>query len=147
MLVRYDPFRTFDRSFRSFDRAVERRSAMPMDAVRHDQHVELRFDLPGVAPESIDVEVERNVLSVSAERTWAPAEGTDVLVRERPQGSVTRRVTLGESLDGSRLDASYDAGVLTVTVPVAEQAKPRKVEIHVGAPEAVEASPWAPAHN
>jgi HSP20 family protein len=112
---------------------------MPMDAVRHDQHVELSFDLPGVAPESIDVEVERNVLTVSAERTWSPAEGASVLVRERPSGAVTRRVTLGESLDGNRLEASYDAGVLTVTVPVAEQAKPRKVEIHVGAPEAVDA--------
>jgi HSP20 family protein len=138
MLVRYDPFRTLDRSFRTFDRAAERRAAMPMDALRHDQHVELRFDLPGVAPESIDVEVERNVLSVSAERTWSPAEGTEVLVHERPQGSVTRRVTLGESLDGGRLEASYDAGVLTVTVPVIEQAKPRKVEIHVGSPEAIE---------
>lgn len=132
MLVRYDPFRTFSRT-------SPLRSTMPMDAVRHDQDVELRFDLPGVAPESIDVEVERNVLTVSAERSWTPAEGAEVLVHERPQGSVTRRVTLGESLDGNRLEAAYDAGVLTVTVPVAEQAKPRKVEIHVGSPEAVEA--------
>jgi HSP20 family protein len=132
MLVRYDPFRTRPRP--SFDR----RSWMPMDAVRHDQHVELRFDLPGVAPESIDVEVERNVLSVRAERTWEPAEDATVLVRERPQGSVTRQVTLGESLDADRLEAAYDAGVLTLTIPVVEQAKPRKVEIHVGAPDAIE---------
>ena len=132
MLVRYDPFRTFDRP-------AARRSWMPMDAVRHDHHVELRFDLPGVSPESIDVEVERNVLTVSAERTWAPAEGAEVLVRERSQGAVTRQVTLGESLDTDRLDASYDAGVLTLSIPVAEQAKPRKVEIHVGAPEPIEA--------
>jgi HSP20 family protein len=131
MPVRYDPFRTFPRT-------APFRSPMPMDAVRHDQHVELRFDLPGVAPESIDVEVERNVLSLRAERSWEPAEGASVLVRERPQGAISRRVTLGESLDGNRLEASYDAGVLTVTVPVAEQAKARKVEIHVGAPEAVE---------
>jgi HSP20 family protein len=131
MPVRYDPFRTFPR-------ADVRRSWMPMDAVRHDQHVELRFDLPGVAPESIDVEVERNVLSVRAERTWEPAEGATVLVRERSQGSVTRQVTLGESLDADRLEASYDAGVLTLTIPVVEQAKPRKVEIHVGAPDALE---------
>ena len=141
MPVRYDPFRSPVRAaarptaFRSFDG----RAPMPMDAVRHDQQVELRFDLPGVAPESIDVEVERNVLTVRAERTAAPADGASVLVRERPQGSVSRRVTLGESLDGNRLEASYDFGVLTVTVPVAEQAKPRKVEIHVGAPEPIEA--------
>src|SRR5213075_2345941 len=98
MLVRYDPFRPFDRP-------ASRRTWMPMDAVRHDQRVELRFDLPGVAPDSIDVEVERNVLTVRAERSWAPAEGAEVLVRERQQGAVTRQVTLGESLDADRLEA------------------------------------------
>jgi HSP20 family protein len=135
MLVRYDPSRTFPSPARP---SSARRSAMPMDAVRHDQHVELRFDLPGVAPDSIDVEVERNVLTVRAERTWVPTEDAEVLVRERPQGSIARHVTLGESLDGTRLEASYDAGVLSVTIPVAEQAKPRKVEIRVGAPESLE---------
>ena len=134
MLVRYDPFRQFDRAFRSFDR----QSWMPMDAVRHEHHVELHFDMPGVAHESIDVEVERNVLTVRAERSWSPAEGSDVLAQERPQGAVTRQVMLGEALDTDRLEATYDAGVLTLTIPVAEQAKPRKVEIHVGAPEAIE---------
>jgi HSP20 family protein len=107
--------------------------------VRHDQHVVLTFDLPGVSAESIDVQVERNVLTVSAERSWKPAEGAEVLARERSQGAVTRQVTLGESFDTDRLEASYDAGVLTLTIPVAEQAKPRKVEIHVGAPEPIEA--------
>jgi HSP20 family protein len=131
MLVRYDPFR-------AFDRPLARRTWMPMDAVRHDQHVELRFDLPGVSPDSIDVEVERNVLTVRAERSWAPAEGSDVLVRERSFGSVSRQVTLGESLDAGHLEASYDAGVLTLTIPIAEQAKPRKVEIQTGAPQPVE---------
>jgi HSP20 family protein len=135
MLVRYDPFRTFPSPARP---SSARRSAVPMDAVRHDQHVELRFDLPGVAPESIDVEVERNVLTVRAERTWVPTDDAEVLVQERPQGSIARHVTLGESLDGTRLEASYDAGVLSVTIPVAEQAKPRKVEIRVGAPESLE---------
>lgn len=134
MLVRYDPFRQFDRAFRSF----ERQTWMPMDAVRHEHHVELRFDMPGVAPESIDVEVERNVLTVRAERSWSPAEGSEVLAQERPQGAVTRQVMLGDALDTDRLEASYDAGVLTLSIPVAEQAKPRKVEIHVGAPEALE---------
>ena len=133
MLVRYDPFRTFDRP-------AARRSWMPMDAVRHDHHVELRFDLPGVSPESIDVEVERNVVTVRAERSWQPPEGAELLAQERLQGSVSRQVMLGESLDTERLEATYDAGVLTLTIPVAEQAKPRKVEIHVGAPEAIDAT-------
>ena len=119
MLVRYDPFRQFDRAFRSSDR---------------------RFDLPGVSPESIDVEVERNVVTVRAERSWQPPEGAELLAQERLQGSVSRQVMLGESLDTERLEATYDAGVLTLTIPVAEQAKPRKVEIHVGAPEAIDAT-------
>jgi HSP20 family protein len=143
MLVRYDPFRAFDRPFprsfdRSFDRAADRRSFMPMDAVRHEHHVELRFDLPGIAPDAIDVEVERNVLTVRAERSWSLPEGAEMLTQERPQGSVTRRVTLGESLDTEHLEATYDAGVLVLTIPVIEQAKARKVEVQVGAPEALE---------
>jgi HSP20 family protein len=101
--------------------------------------VTLRFDLPGVSLDSIDLTVERNVLTVKAERTWQPSEGDEVLARERPHGSVTRQVMLGESLETDRLEARYDAGVLTITIPVAEQAKPRKVEIQSGAPaEAIE---------
>lgn len=138
MLVRYDPFRELDRATDQFFGPRSRTQWMPMDAIRHEHHVELLFDLPGVSPDSIDVEVERNVLSVKAERSWAPAEGSDVLAQERPQGAVTRQVMLGEALDTERLEASYDAGVLTLTIPVAEQAKPRKVEIHVGSPEAIE---------
>ena len=140
MLVRYDPFRQFDRAFRSSDRRFDRYSWMPMDAVRHEHQIELRFDLPGVSPESIDVEVERNVVTVRAERSWQPPEGAELLAQERLQGSVSRQVMLGESLDTERLEATYDAGVLTLTIPVAEQAKPRKVEIHVGAPEAIDAT-------
>ena len=109
-----------------------------MDAVRHDQTVELRFDLPGVAPASLDVEVERNVLTVRAERSWTPAEGDEVLAQERPQGSVARQVMLGEALDTDQLEATYDAGVLSVTIPVAEQAKARKVEIQQGSQQPLE---------
>jgi HSP20 family protein len=105
---------------------------MPMDAVRRGHEVTLRFDLPGVSTDTIDVTVERNVLTVKAERSWQPSEGDEVLARERPQGSVTRQVMLGDSLDAENLEARYDAGVLTVTIPVAEQAKPRKVEIQSG---------------
>jgi HSP20 family protein len=131
MLVRYDPFRDFDRK-------TSRRQWMPMDAVRHDQRVELRFDLPGIEPDSLEVEVERNVLTVRAERSWTPAEGDEVLAQERPQGSVARQVMLGDALDTERLEATYDAGVLSVTIPVAEQAKARKVEIQQGSREPLE---------
>jgi HSP20 family protein len=137
MLVRYDPFRQLDRRLGNLDgpHPSRSRSWMPMDAVQHGNSVELRFDLPGVSPESVDVTVERQVLTVTAERSWAPAEGDTVLRRERPQGSVTRQVTLAESLDTDHLEAHFDSGVLTVTIPVAEQAKARKVEIRTGAPQ------------
>jgi HSP20 family protein len=138
MLMRYDPFRELDRYTESLFGGPARAPWMPMDAVRHGDHVELRFDLPGVAPDSINVDVERNVLTVRAERHWAPTEGDEVLARERTQGSLSRQVLLGDALDPERLEAHYDHGVLTVRVPVAEQAKPRKVEIHVGSPEAIE---------
>lgn len=123
----YDPFREFDRYTRS--------PWMPMDAVRRGDQVELRFDLPGVAPDTIDVDVERNVLTVRAERHWAPEDGDHVFARERTQGTFSRQVLLGDALDPERLEAHYDHGVLTVRVPVAEQAKPRKVQIHVGSPQ------------
>jgi HSP20 family protein len=141
MLVRYDPFRQLDRLTDDVFGPARRSSWMPMDAVRRGSTVELSFDLPGVAPDAVDLTVERNVLTVKAERSWTPAEGDEVLASERPQGSVTRQVMLGEALDTSKLDARYDAGVLTITIPVAEQAQPRKVEIQRGAaPDAIEVS-------
>src|SRR3954451_19784481 len=139
MLVRYDPFRELDRMTEQFfGNGGSRVQWMPMDAVRHEHHVELRFDLPGVAPDSIDVEVERNVLSIRAERNWQPADGSEGLAQERPQGAVMRQVMLGDALDTEHLEATYDAGVLTLTIPVAEQAKPRKVEIHAGTTQPLE---------
>jgi HSP20 family protein len=139
MLVRYDPFREFDRlTDQFFGSGTNRTHWMPMDAIRHEHQVELRFDLPGIAPESLDVEVERNVLTVRAERSWTPAEGDEVLAQERPQGSVSRQVMLGESLETESLEATYDAGVLTIRIPVAEQAKARKVEIQQGSQQAID---------
>src|SRR5688572_17577584 len=129
MLLRYDPFRELDRFTDGFFNGPDRRTWMPMDAVRKDDLVEIHFDLPGVRPDSIDLTVERNVLTVKAERDWIPAEGAEILARERTHGSWTRQVLLGETLDADRLEASYDHGVLSVRVPVAEQAKPRKVEV------------------
>jgi HSP20 family protein len=137
MLMRYDPFREVDRFTEQLFGSGGRSPWMPMDAVRAKDHVTMWFDLPGVSPDSIDVSVERNVLTVKAERSWYPGEGEEPLARERTHGSFTRQVFLGEALDTERLQASYDQGVLAVTVPVAEQAKARKVEIKTGDPEAL----------
>ena len=98
-----------------------------MDAVRHGDQVFVNFDLPGVDPDAIDVTVERDVLTVSATRRFERAEGDEVLASERPQGTFTRRVLLGDSLDTGRLEAAYDHGVLSITIPVAEKAQPRKI--------------------
>ena len=132
MLMRFDPFRELDRQF---DRRVPRHwpAGMPIDAYRRGDHFYVHFDLPGVDPDSVDLEVEKNVLTVRAERSWAPAEGDEVVVAERPRGTFSRQLFLGETLDANRVEASYDKGVLTVSIPVAEAAKPRKVAIS-GAP-------------
>ena len=134
MLTRYDPFRFGDGLF-----GGPGRPWMPMDAVRKGDHVELRFDLPGVRSDSIDLTVERNVLTVRAERSWSPEEGADVLTRERTHGTFSRRVRLGAALDPAHVEAHYADGVLRVTVPVAETAKPHKVEIHSREPQTIEA--------
>jgi HSP20 family protein len=131
MLMRFDPFRDVDRFAEQVDQLFRRgtASSFPMDAVRHGNQVFVSFDLPGVDPDAIDVTVERDTLTVSATRKFERSEGDEVLAGERPQGTFTRRVLLGQSLDTSKLEASYDHGVLTVTIPVAEQAQPRKVSV------------------
>jgi HSP20 family protein len=139
MLMRFDPFRELDRltqqalgSSRSASSALPA-AAMPIDAYRQGDQFVVHFDLPGVDPASVDVTVEKNVLTVKAERSWQLSENQEVLVAERPQGSFTRQLFLGESLDAERVEARYDSGVLTLTIPVAEVAKPRKVAITAGA--------------
>jgi HSP20 family protein len=132
MLMRFDPFRELDRLTQQPWGSTSRSPVMPMDAYRDGDHFVVHFDLPGVDPSSIDLTVEKNVLTVTAERTWTKGEGQDVLVSERQQGKFSRQLFLGESLDADRIEATYDNGVLTLTVPVAEQAKPRKVEITSG---------------
>lgn len=131
MITRFDPFRDLDRLFERPQLTFSGWSAAPMDAVRTDDAVVLHVDLPGVDPSSVDLTVEGNVLTLTAERSWALGEGEESLVRERRHGRVRRQVQLADSLDGSNVTASYDRGVLTVRVPVAEQAQPRRVEIAV----------------
>ena len=136
MLLRFDPFREFEREFDRLSRAATRNAHMPLDAWRQGDRYFVNVDLPGVDPASIDLTVEKNVLTINAARTWQRSEGDQVLLAERPHGHFSRQLFLGEGLDAERIEASYDAGVLTITVPVAEQAKPRKVEIAVGAKQA-----------
>ncbi|OEJ23751.1 heat-shock protein Hsp20 [Streptomyces agglomeratus] len=132
MLMRTDPFRELDRLTQQLMGTTARPAAMPMDAYREGDTFVVELDLPGVDPESIDLDVERNVLTVKAERRSRAGEGAEVLIAERLTGSFSRQMFLGETLDTERIDASYDAGVLRLTVPVAEQAKPRKISITGG---------------
>ena len=136
MLMRFDPFRQLDRL--TSDLWNANRSVMAMDAYRDGDSFVVHFDLPGIDPGSIDLTVERNVLTVKAERGWAPAEGQEVLTSERPQGSFSRQLFLAETLDVDHIEANYDAGVLSLRIPVAEKAKPRRVEIASGGGAALE---------
>lgn len=138
MLMRFDPFRELDRLTAA--PWGNTRPVMPMDAYRRNGDFVVHFDLPGIDPASIDLTVEKNVLTVAAERHLARQEGDEITVSERPQGRFSRQLFLGESLDPDGIKANYDQGVLTLHIPVAERAKPRKVEISAGSPEAVEVS-------
>ncbi|MFI5680445.1 Hsp20/alpha crystallin family protein [Streptomyces cellulosae] len=132
MLMRTDPFHEFDRLAQQVLGSTTRPSAMAMDAYRSGDDFVVHFDLPGVDPESIELDVERNVLNVRAERRSPAPEDAELLVAERPTGAFTRQLFLGETLDTERIDASYGAGVLTLRIPVAEQAKPRRIQITGG---------------
>ncbi|MFF7972787.1 Hsp20 family protein [Streptomyces sp. NPDC007905] len=132
MLMRTDPFREFDRLAQQVFGSAARPSVMPMDAYRSGDEFLVHFDLPGIDPETIELDVERNVLNVRAERRTPAPEGAEMLVAERPAGTFTRQLFLGDTLDTERIDASYEAGVLTLRIPVAEQAKPRRIQIAGG---------------
>jgi HSP20 family protein len=133
MLMRFDPFRDFDRLTQALtSQNAGRLASMPMDAYREGDNFIVEFDLPGVDPGSIDLTVEKNALTVRAQRSWEPKEGQEVLISERPQGTFSRQLFLGEGLDADKIQASYNNGVLRLTIPVAEQAKPRKVQITAG---------------
>lgn len=131
MLMRSDPFRELDRLTQQVfgsNGTAARPSVMPMDAWRDGDTFHVQFDLPGIEPDSIDLDVERNVITVRAERPLRN-EDVEMIAAERPRGVFSRQLVLGENLDTDRITASYDAGVLTLLIPVAEQAKPRKITI------------------
>ena len=128
MLMRSDPFRELDKLAQQVFGTSARPAAMSMDAWREGDLFQIEFDLPGVSPDSIDLDVENNVVTVKAVRD-ALGGDREILAAERPRGVFSRQLVLGENLDTDKIEASYDAGVLTLRVPVAEQAKARKIAI------------------
>lgn len=131
MLMRTDPFRELDRLTQSVFGTASRPAVMPMDAWREGDTFVVEFDLPGVNAESIDLDVERNVLTVRADRPLREGLG-EMIATERPRGVFSRQLILGDNLDTGRIDARYADGVLTLRIPVAEEAKPRKIEVSSG---------------
>jgi HSP20 family protein len=129
MLMRTDPFRELDRLTQQVFGTATRPAAMLMDAYRSGDSFYVHFDLPGIKADSIGLTVEQNVLTVRAERVPVQADGAEMIVSERPSGIFTRQVFLGESLDTDKIAADYTAGVLTLTIPVREAAKPRNIQV------------------
>lgn len=132
MLMRTDPFRELDRFAQQVLGTAARPAVMPMDAWRQGEEFVVEFDLPGINADSLDIDIERNVVTVRAER---PAVDPDreMLATERPRGVFSRQLVLGENLDTDKIEASYSEGVLRLRIPVAEKAKPRKISVGRGA--------------
>ncbi|NUP73907.1 MAG: Hsp20/alpha crystallin family protein [Sinomonas sp.] len=132
MLMRTDPFRELDRLTRQVLGSSSLPAQMPLEAWRQDGEFVVEFDLPGVDPDTIDVGVERNVLTVRAERRTHRPEQAEVVADERAQGAFTRELILGDALDTGNIQANYEDGVLALHLPVAEEAKPHKIAVQAG---------------
>ncbi|MFT4263878.1 MAG: Hsp20 family protein [Nocardioides sp.] len=133
MLMRTDPFRDFDRLAQQIlgTGTTSRPAIMPMDAWREGDRLVAEFDLPGIAVDTLDIDIERNVLTIKAERLARNGDW-ELLASERPTGLFSRQLVLGDNLDLEHVDAHYEAGVLRLTIPVAERAKPRKIAVRSG---------------
>ena len=133
MFLQSDPFRDLDALFsRATGRNTSATGVMPLDAFRRGSDVWVHLDLPGVKADSLDITVERNVLTIAAERDWQRQEGDQPYFAERYRGSFRRQIQLGDGLDLEHLEADLHDGVLTIRIPVAELAKPRKIQVGVG---------------
>jgi HSP20 family protein len=130
--MRTDPFRELDRMAQQVFGTNARPAAIPIDAYRKGDEFVVQFDMPGVAADAFDLTVERNVLTVHVRRERGSENDVELLIGERPYGTFTRQLFLGESLDAEQLTAEYRDGVLTLRLPVREQAKPRRVEVSTG---------------
>ena len=129
MLVRFDPFRDFDRLASEVFGAARTPALMPMDCLRTGDQFVVRFDLPGIESDSLEVSAENNTLTVKAERRRHDPQDATYLVSERPAGTYRRQLVLGDGLATNAIKAAYHDGVLSLTIPVAEQAKPRRIEV------------------
>jgi HSP20 family protein len=134
LLTSFDPFAEFQRALRTADSG---HAPMRMDAIRRESEVEFRFDLPGIDTDSINVTVDRGVLTVTAQRAEEYADAEKPFIRERVMGSFTRRIRLSDSVDAGNISAAYDRGVLRVSAPLLERAQPRKIEVSTTARAAV----------
>ncbi|MFC0007581.1 Hsp20/alpha crystallin family protein [Micromonospora siamensis] len=135
MLMRTDPFREIDRLAEQLFSTATRPAVMHLDAYRDGEWFYAVFDLPGVDPDSIDCTVERNVLTVRAQRRRPTGESVELVAAERPMGTFSRQLFLGDTLDTDRLEAGYDNGVLTLRIPIAERAKPRRISVTAAHPD------------
>ena len=144
-VMRFDPFRDLDRMAEQMLAATGRAAprSFPMDAYRRGDSFFVHLDLPGVDPGTIELTCDQNVLTISAERRYEQEEGDQIVVSERPQGTFSRQLFLSDTLDSDRIEANYDQGVLTLAIPVAERAKPRRIQIATSGsgPETIEGSP------
>jgi HSP20 family protein len=127
MLMRTDPLRQFDRFPGLFEPTGTLSAAM--DAYRLGDVITVEFDLPGVDPQTIDLQIERGELRLNAQRRSSTPDGAQYLVRERADTNVTRRLMLGDALDVENVDAEYHDGILTLRIPMSESAKPRRVDV------------------
>lgn len=129
MLLQHDPFRELDRLTQQVFGTVARPSSMPLDAWREGDQFVVELDLPGIDPDKLDIDVERNVLTIRAERLSRMPDAANAVATERTWGAFSRQLVMGNSLDTEKVDADYTAGVLRLRIPIAEQAKPRKISI------------------
>jgi HSP20 family protein len=129
MLLQHDPFRDLDRLTQQVFGTMTRPATMPLDAWREGDEFVVELDLPGVDADKLDIDVERNILTVKAERLSRMPDAANSVAHERPWGVFSRQLVLGDALDTEKVDADYSDGVLTLRIPIAEQAKPRKVRV------------------
>lgn len=129
MLLQHDPFRELDRLTQQVFGTVTRPTSMPLDAWREGDDFVVELDLPGIDPGKLDIDVERNVLTIRAERLNDMPDAANAVATERSWGVFSRQLVLGDALDTEKVDADYTAGVLRLRIPIAEQAKPRKISV------------------
>jgi HSP20 family protein len=147
MLMRTDPFRELDRVAQEIFGTATRPAPVPVDAFRKGDDFVVQFDMPGVRADAIELTVERNVLTVHAQRDRQSEENVELLIGERPYGTFSRQLFLGDTLDSDRLSADYTDGVLTIRLPIKEQAKPRRVEVATGTAQSTAIEATSSEHN